>query len=90
MAALEYASGKKATVVGKPEKAFFEAALQDLGLEAGEVAMIGDDAEADVAGAKAAGLLGVQVRTGKYRPGEDGEPDLVAESIAHLPDAILP
>ena len=90
VAALEYASGKKATVVGKPGKAFFEAALQDLGLEAGEVAMVGDDAEADVAGAKAAGLLGVQVRTGKYRPGGTGEPDLVAESFAHLPDVILP
>jgi FMN phosphatase YigB (HAD superfamily) len=60
VAALEYASGKTALVVGKPEPAFFEAALRDLGREAHEVAMVGDDAESDVAGAQrrisAAGL----------------------------------
>lgn len=88
VAALEYASGKEATVVGKPEKAFFEAALGELGLEARRVAMVGDDAEADVAGAKAAGLLGVQVETGKYRPGESGGADLVLESFADLTGAI--
>lgn len=88
VAALEFASGKEATVVGKPERAFFEAALHELGLEAGEVAMVGDDAEADVAGAKAAGLTGVQVRTGKYRAGEEGDVDLVVESFAHLPGAL--
>ena len=88
VAALEYASGKKATVVGKPEKPFFEAALRKLGLAAGEVAMVGDDAEADVAGARAAGLLGVQVETGKYRPGEAGGADLVVESFARLPEVL--
>lgn len=30
--------------------------------------MVGDDAEADVGGAMAAGLMGVLVQTGKYRP----------------------
>ena len=88
VAALEYASGKEATVVGKPERSFFEAALHELGLEAGEVAMVGDDAEADVAGAKAAGLLGIQVRTGKYRPGEAPDADLVVESFARLPEVL--
>ena len=88
MVALEYASGNEATVVGKPERAFFEAALHELGLEAGDVAMVGDDAEADVAGAKAAGLLGVQVQTGKYRTGEAANADLVVESFAKLPEAL--
>jgi phospholysine phosphohistidine inorganic pyrophosphate phosphatase len=86
--ALEYASGKTATVVGKPEPAFFEAALRDLGLQAREVAMVGDDPESDVAGAQRAGLLGVQVQTGKYRPGVASEPDLVLESSADLPSAL--
>ena len=86
--ALEYASGNKATVVGKPERAFFEAALHELGLEASDVAMVGDDAEADMAGAKAAGLLGVQVQTGKYRTGEAANADLVVESFAKLPEAL--
>ena len=89
VAALEYASGKSATVVGKPESAFFRLALDEMGLEPHEVAMVGDDAEADVAGARAAGLKGVLVRTGKYRPGMDeGGADLVVDSFAQLPEAL--
>ena len=88
VAALEYASGKTATVVGKPEPAFFEAALRDLGLEAKDVAMVGDDAESDVAGAQRAGLQGIQVRTGKYRTGTVGEADAKIESIADLPTVL--
>ena len=86
--ALEYASGKTATVVGKPEESFFRLALSDMGLEAGRVAMVGDDPESDVAGAQAAGLLGIQVKTGKCRPGEDREVDLTVESFAGLPEAL--
>src|SRR5215212_6615526 len=88
VAALEYASGENATVVGKPEPGFFRLALEDMGLEAHEVAMVGDDAEADVAGAQAAGLIGIQVRTGKYRQGVEGLPDLILDSIADLPEAL--
>jgi HAD superfamily hydrolase (TIGR01458 family) len=88
VAALEYASGESATVVGKPEAGFFRLALEDLGLDAGEVAMVGDDAEADVAGAQAAGLKGIQVKTGKYRPGIEGRPDLVIRSFARVPEAL--
>jgi HAD superfamily hydrolase (TIGR01458 family) len=86
--ALEYASGKTATVIGKPEPAFFEVALRDLGLEANSVAMVGDDAESDVAGAQRSGLLGVQVQTGKYRPETVGEPDAEIESVARLPELL--
>ena len=89
VAALEYASEKRAVVVGKPEESFFRIALEDIGLEAHEVAMVGDDAEADVVGAKKAGLSGIQVRTGKWRPGGDaGEADLVLDSLAVLPRAL--
>jgi HAD superfamily hydrolase (TIGR01458 family) len=87
VAALEYASGKKASVVGKPERGFFRLALEDLGLAAHEVAMVGDDAEADVVGAKRAGLLGIQVRTGKWQADTD-EADLVLDSIADLPEVV--
>jgi HAD superfamily hydrolase (TIGR01458 family) len=88
VAALEYASGKSATVVGKPQESFFRLALDDLGLSPHEVAMVGDDAEADVAGAQAAGLRAIQVKTGKYRPETGGGPDLLLESIAALPQAL--
>jgi HAD superfamily hydrolase (TIGR01458 family) len=43
VAALEYASGKRATCVGKPERAYFELALENLGLPAEAVAMVGDE-----------------------------------------------
>ena len=87
VAALEFASGKKASVVGKPEREFFRLALEDLGLQAGQVAMVGDDAEADVVGAKRAGLVGIQVRTGKWQA-DAGEADLVIDSVADLPGVV--
>jgi HAD superfamily hydrolase (TIGR01458 family) len=88
VAALEYASGKRATVVGKPERDFVRLALEDMGLESHEVAMVGDDAEADVAGAQDAGLTGILVKTGKYQPRAEGTPDLVLDSVAELPEAL--
>jgi HAD superfamily hydrolase (TIGR01458 family) len=88
VAALEYASGKRATIVGKPEKDFFRLACEDMGLEPHEVAMVGDDAEADVAGARSAGLTGILVKTGKYRPETEGAPDLLLQSVAELPEAL--
>ena len=39
---LEYASDKKAEVVGKPEKKFFLEAISDLGSEPKRTIMIGD------------------------------------------------
>ncbi len=71
VAALEYGSGKTATVLGKPSPAFFKLAVESLGVPAADVAMIGDDAEADVGGAMEAGLKGILVRTGKYRAGQE-------------------
>ncbi len=88
VAALEYASGKTATVVGKPEESFFQAALEELGLEPGEVAMVGDDAESDVAGARKMGIKGIQVKTGKYSPGDERGADLIIDSFADLPEAL--
>jgi HAD superfamily hydrolase (TIGR01458 family) len=91
-AALEYASGKPATLVGKPSPEFFAAALKSLGAAPPEAAVLGDDLESDVAGAQAAGLRGILVRTGKFRP-EDLErsairPDAVLGSLAELPSLL--
>ena len=87
--ALEYAAGVTAEVVGKPSPAFFRLALTDLGIPAGRAVMIGDDVETDVGGARAAGLAGVLVRTGKFRPEALAKatvaPDRVLDSIADLP-----
>ena len=40
--ALEFASGRVAEVVGKPEPAFFSSVLRDIGCEADEAVMVGD------------------------------------------------
>ncbi|MBA2715286.1 MAG: TIGR01458 family HAD-type hydrolase [Rubrobacteraceae bacterium] len=90
VAALEYASGKSALGVGKPERAFFELALEHLGLPVGAVAMVGDDPELDIRGAKGAGLRGILVETGRYRPGAESpfRPDLILPSVAQLPEAL--
>jgi HAD superfamily hydrolase (TIGR01458 family) len=93
VAALEYASGCEATVLGKPSPTFFRLAVEGLGRSSEDVAMIGDDAEADVGGAMAAGLMGVLVQTGKYRPGQESrlaeQPTLVAENLKHAVDLLL-
>jgi len=89
VAALEYATGREAHVVGKPAPGFFDGVLDDLGVPAGEAAMVGDDVESDIGGALAAGLAGILVRTGKYREGpvrESGiEPTATVASIAEVP-----
>jgi HAD superfamily hydrolase (TIGR01458 family) len=88
VAGLEYATGKVATVVGKPSPAMFKAAVDDMKLSADDVVMIGDDVHHDVAGAQKAGIRGVLVKTGKYRDAlvaSTGiKPDLVIDSIAVL------
>ena len=93
VAALEYATNAKAEVVGKPNKLFFELALAELGLEAGKVAMVGDDLEADIAGAQSAGLSTIQVRTGKFTSGDIDhpaiKPDHLIDSAACLPRVLL-
>jgi HAD superfamily hydrolase (TIGR01458 family) len=67
VAALEFATGSEATVVGKPSRAFFAQALSELGVEPADAVMVGDDVESDIGGALGAGLAAVLVRTGKYR-----------------------
>ncbi|KAF2362925.1 HAD-superfamily hydrolase LHPP/HDHD2 [Trinorchestia longiramus] len=69
--ALEYATGVTAEVVGKPVPGFFHAALKQIDCVPEDAVMIGDDVRDDVAGAQAAGMSGVLVRTGKYRPGDE-------------------
>jgi len=72
VAALEYSSGEKAIVLGKPSPHFFDAALASMGCAPEHAVMVGDDAESDVAGALRAGLArAVLVRTGKYRKGDE-------------------
>ncbi|HEY4385679.1 MAG TPA: TIGR01458 family HAD-type hydrolase [Ktedonobacteraceae bacterium] len=87
--ALELASGKQATVLGKPNAAFFQQALRLLDLPASEVLMIGDDLENDVQGAQQAGLRGAFVVTGKHSADSPLlsriHPEVILPSIVDLP-----
>lgn len=105
--ALEYATGREAVVLGKPSADFFAEVVADMGAELGaelgaemgglalaDVAMIGDDAESDVAGALRAGIgAGLLVKTGKYRPGDearfDPAPTTTVADIAAAVDWIV-
>jgi HAD superfamily hydrolase (TIGR01458 family) len=89
VAALEYATGQDAYVVGKPAPGFFASALAAVGVAAGDAIMIGDDVESDVGGALRAGLSAVLVRTGKFREDRVATsgitPTAVVDSIAEVP-----
>ena len=89
IAGLEKAADCEAAVIGKPSGLFFQAALQALAIDAARVLMVGDDMEADVHGAQQAGIAGVLVRTGKFRPSDldrfSQAPDALLDSIADLP-----
>lgn len=88
VAALEYATGKRAELVGKPSPDFFNIALKDMGANPQDAAMIGDDIITDVGGAQRVGMFGILVKTGKYRPelveSSGVRPDCVLDSIADL------
>lgn len=89
VAALEYATGREAFVVGKPSAGFFATVLGELAAAPASAAMVGDDVESDVGGALAAGLTGILVRTGKYRADvveRTGiRPSATVDSIADVP-----
>jgi HAD superfamily hydrolase (TIGR01458 family) len=91
---LQAAADVEVTVVGKPAPAFFAAAVGELDLDAPQVVMVGDDIFADVLGAQDAGITGVLVRTGKFRPsdleGNEGQPDHVLDGIGELPALLRP
>lgn len=89
MKALEYACGIKAEVVGKPSPEFFKSALQEMGLEAHQAIMIGDDIVGDVGGAQRCGMRALQVRTGKFRPSDERHPEVKADGyVDNLAEAV--
>lgn len=87
VAAVEYASEKTATIVGKPEPQLFLTALDRLG--EGRTLVVGDRLDADVAAAARARLDAALVLTGGTSAEEadaagDPRPVTVAESLSTL------
>lgn len=89
VAGIEFATGKTATILGKPSPEFFKQAFDQWHAKPEEIIVIGDDIDADVGGAKACGMRGVLVKTGKFRQEIVAQskikPDAVIDSIADLP-----
>jgi HAD superfamily hydrolase (TIGR01458 family) len=91
---LEFSSGVKAVIAGKPSPTFYSSAVADLrrqlgrGLARHDIAMVGDDIRSDVLAAKRSGLRGIFALSGKH-----GAADLAAakaERAGGVPDAIAP
>jgi HAD superfamily hydrolase (TIGR01450 family) len=90
LAAVEYASGRTAAIVGKPEPQLFLTALDRLG--DGRTLVVGDRLDSDVAAAKRAGLDAALVLTGGTSvqeargpaKGDGARPVAVADSLATL------
>jgi glycerol 3-phosphatase-2 len=86
LAAVEYATGKKAQIVGKPEPQLFLTALDRLG--DGSTLVVGDRVGSDLAAAAAAGLDAALVRSdGSDHDELDGfepKPKAIGDTLAKL------
>ena len=86
--AVEYSSGKKSILMGKPEKNFFDLAVKDLGIIKDNILMIGDDITSDIEGSINANLKAIQVKTGKFQEKDlkyPTQPHYRIKSINDLP-----
>ena len=83
VAALAIATGVTPEVIGKPEPAMFRSVLDSTGVPGSECVVVGDNPDADVAGAHRAGCASILVLTGVADA-------IVAASLAgeRLPNAV--
>ena len=89
IALIEAASGQRPTIIGKPKRGMFDAALSQLDACPEETLMIGDRIGTDIAGAQALGIRTALVMTGveteESLQKSEVQPDLV---FAGLPELI--
>ena len=79
VAAVEVASGKRATVAGKPSEIMAKLVLERLEVEPSRVLLIGDKVETDIAMGRRLGM-----RTALVSEGARGQADHVLESITQV------
>jgi HAD superfamily hydrolase (TIGR01450 family) len=89
--AIAYATQIEPTLIGKPSPAYFQQALDDIGLPAQSVLVVSDDPYSDLAGAKRMGMHTAFVLSGKYRDRSvldaipvSQQPDVVVQTIDGL------
>ncbi|MCY3976963.1 MAG: HAD-IIA family hydrolase [Chloroflexi bacterium] len=94
IALIEAASGQSPTIIGKPDRGMFDAALRQLGARPEETLMIGDRIGTDIAGAQMLGLQTALVMTGveteESLRASDVQPDMVFAGLPELIEALLP
>jgi len=84
---LEDAAKIKAITIGKPNTGIYDMSLLTMQLPKSSVLMIGDRVDTDIAGARAAGIKSVLVKTGEFRASDlEGElqPDWFIDSVREL------
>lgn len=90
--ALQFTSGVKPYIAGKPYPAIFQASLKALGVDPAEALMVGDRLETDILGANQLGIPSAAVLTGVTSREEisrkDIKPDFIFEDISALHQAL--
>ena len=88
---------RKAVAVGKPAPEGFLASASRLGVDPEEMYVVGDDLNNDVLAGQVVGMIGVLVRTGKFRQDTLDrwaadefamQPNHVIDSVADLPELL--
>lgn len=88
----EQMCGKKATVIGKPNRLMLEMAAREMGVPPEDTVMVGDRLYTDIAMAAKAGTQSILVLSGEtdraMLDGSDVRPTLVLDSVADIPGII--
>jgi len=89
--AIAYATQVKPVLIGKPSRAYYQQALDDIALPVESVMVVSDDPSSDLAGARRMGMQAAFVLSGKYHKRSvidsipaSQRPDVVAETIGDL------
>jgi 4-nitrophenyl phosphatase len=86
VAAIAACVGEKAVCVGKPSPLIFEIAAAQLGMDPGQILVVGDSLRSDVAGGQAVGASTALIHSGLPEPGLAGgpAPDLSFDGLVEL------
>lgn len=94
LASIQTASGVSPFIMGKPEPAMIQIALQRLGTPPGKTLAVGDRLETDIAGAQAVGLLSALVLSGVSSLSEvkawKPAPNYIADDLTELLKLLFP
>lgn len=94
IAAIEYATSKRAMLIGKPSEIFFRNGVEALGYQLSDgFIMLGDDLVGDIQGAQQNGGKAVLLMTGKTDKStlekSEIDPDFIAENLCHVIDILF-